>query len=75
MQSEIKFIDGGVTAATGFTANGVLSHIKASRKTNDTALIYSEKMCSLPCSDFFQNTQCRYFLCTQFSRQVCVPCF
>ena len=46
MQSEIKFIDGGVTAATGFTANGVLSHIKASRKTNDTALIYSEKMCS-----------------------------
>lgn len=46
MQSEIKFIDGGVCAAEGFTANGVLSHIKASRKTNDTALIYSEKMCS-----------------------------
>lgn len=46
MQSEIKFIDGGVCAAQGFTANGVLSHIKASRKTNDTALIYSEKPCS-----------------------------
>ena len=44
MQSEIKFIDGGVTAATGFTANGVLSHIKASHKTNDTALIYSEQI-------------------------------
>ena len=48
MQSEIKFIDGGVTAATGFTANGVLSHIKASRKTNDTALIYSEKCAVQP---------------------------
>lgn len=46
MQSEIKFIEGGVCAAQGFTANGVLSHIKASRKTNDTALIYSEKPCS-----------------------------
>lgn len=46
MQSEIKFIEGGVCAAEGFTANGVLCHIKASRKTNDTALIYSEKPCS-----------------------------
>lgn len=46
MQSDIKFIDGGVTAAQGFTANGVLSHIKTSRKTNDTALIFSEKMCN-----------------------------
>ena len=44
MQSEIKFIEGGVTAAQGFTANGILCHIKASRKTNDTALIYSEKL-------------------------------
>ena len=46
MSSDIKFIDGGVCAAQGFTANGVLCKIKASRKTNDTALIYSEKPCS-----------------------------
>mgnify|MGYP002769351744 FL=1 len=46
MQSEIKFIEGGVTAARGFTANGILCRIKASRKTNDTALIYSEKPCT-----------------------------
>lgn len=46
MQSEIKFIEGGVTAARGFTANGILCRIKASRRTNDTALIYSEKPCA-----------------------------
>ncbi len=46
MQSKIKFIEGGVTAAQGFTANGILCHIKSSRKTNDTALIYSEKPCA-----------------------------
>lgn len=46
MQSEIKFIEDGVTAARGFTANGILCRIKASRKTNDTALIYSEKPCA-----------------------------
>lgn len=46
MQSEIKFIEGGLTAARGFTANGILCRIKASRKTNDTALIYSEKPCA-----------------------------
>lgn len=46
MQSEIKFIEGGVTVARGFTANGILCRIKASRKTNDTALIYSEKPCA-----------------------------
>lgn len=46
MQSEIKFIEGGVTAARGFTANGILCRIKASRKKNDTALIYSEKPCA-----------------------------
>ena len=44
--SEIKFIDGGVTAAKGFTANGILCHIKASRKTNDTALVVSEVPCA-----------------------------
>ena len=46
MDSKIKFIDGGVTAAKGFTANGILCHIKASRKTNDVALVYSEKICN-----------------------------
>nr|MCR5290674.1 bifunctional ornithine acetyltransferase/N-acetylglutamate synthase [Treponema sp.] len=45
MPNSIHYIDGGVTAAQGFTANGVLCHIKASRTTNDTALIFSEKPC------------------------------
>ena len=43
---QIKFIDGGVCAPTGFTANGILTHIKASRTKNDTALIFSEKPCN-----------------------------
>ena len=42
MKSDFSFIEGGVTAPAGFTANGILCHIKASRKTNDTALIFSE---------------------------------
>ena len=46
IMSEIKFIEGGVTAAKGFTANGILCHIKASRKTNDTALVVSEVPCN-----------------------------
>ena len=46
MQNEIKFIDGGVCAPKGFTANGMLCHIKESRKTNDTALVYSEVPCN-----------------------------
>ena len=37
---EIKFIEGGVCAPQGFTANGMRVGIKASRKTNDTALIF-----------------------------------
>lgn len=41
-----KFIDGGVTAAKGFTANGVLCHIKESRTKEDVALIASNKECS-----------------------------
>ena len=44
--SDIKFIEGGVCAAEGFTANGVLCKITASRTKNDTALIYSEKLCN-----------------------------
>ena len=47
MQSgDMRFIDGGVTAPQGFTANGVLCGIKASRKTPDTALIFSETRCT-----------------------------
>lgn len=41
----VKFIQGGVCAAKGFTANGIHSGLKASRKTFDTALVYSEKLC------------------------------
>ena len=44
--AEIKFIDGGVCAPIGFTANGMLCHIKESRTKNDFALVYSEKMCN-----------------------------
>lgn len=40
-----KFVQGGVTAAKGFLANGLHSGLKASRKTNDTALLYSQKLC------------------------------
>lgn len=42
----MQFIDGGVCAPQGFTANGVLCKIKESRTVNDTALIYSEKLCN-----------------------------
>ena len=46
MQSDFKFIEGGVSASVGFTANGVLNHIKANRTTYDTALIMSERICN-----------------------------
>ncbi len=46
MQNDIKFIDGGVCAPQGFTANGMLCHIKASRTKNDTALVYSDVPCN-----------------------------
>ena len=42
----MKFIDGGVCAPQGFTANGMRVGIKESRKTNDTALIFSEVPCN-----------------------------
>ena len=42
----MQFIDGGVTSPLGFTANGMLCGIKAGRTKNDTALIYSEKLCN-----------------------------
>ena len=41
----LKFIQGGVCAANGFSANGIYSGLKASRKTFDTALVYSQKLC------------------------------
>lgn len=55
MSKEINFIEGGVTAPLGFTANGILCHIKESRKTNDTALVFSEKICNAA-GVFTQNT-------------------
>ena len=42
----MHFIDGGVTSPIGFSANGMLCKIKESRKTNDVALVYSEKLCN-----------------------------
>lgn len=43
---DIKFIDGGVCAPKGFTANGMRVGIKESRKINDMALVYSEVPCN-----------------------------
>ena len=40
-----QFIDGGVCAPKGWTANGIHSGLKASRKTFDTALVYSDTLC------------------------------
>ena len=42
----MKFIDGGVCAPQGFTANGMRVGIKESRKINDFALIFSEVPCN-----------------------------
>lgn len=42
----MQFVDGGVTAPVGFTANGILCGIKNGRTKNDTALIFSEKVCN-----------------------------
>ena len=44
--SDIKFIDGGVCAPKGFTANGTRIWIKESRKINAMALVYSEVPCN-----------------------------
>lgn len=44
--SNIKFIDGGVCAPIGFTANGIRVGIKESRKINDFALVFSEVPCN-----------------------------
>ena len=42
----MQFIDGGVTAPKGFTANGMLCKIKESSTKNDLALVFSEKLCN-----------------------------
>ncbi len=42
----MEFIEGGVCAANGFTANAVLAGIKKSRTKDDLALIESEVPCS-----------------------------
>lgn len=47
MDNNIKYIEGGVTAARGFTAGAVLCKIKPNRKTYDVALVKSEKECNL----------------------------
>ena len=51
----MQFIDGGVCAPAGFTANGVLSGIKVGRTKEDTALIYSEKPCT--CAGVFTKNR------------------
>ena len=42
----MTFIEGGITAPLGWTAHAVRSGIKASRKTDDTALIFSDVSCA-----------------------------
>lgn len=46
MQVETKFIEGGVCAPDGFTANGIHCGLKSSRTTNDLALIFCDTMCA-----------------------------
>lgn len=46
MQNSFTFVEGGVAAAEGFTASGVLNKIKANRTTYDTALIFSDTICN-----------------------------
>lgn len=42
----MQFVDGGVTAPKGFTANGIPCKIKESSTKNDLALVFSEKLCN-----------------------------
>ena len=42
----MKFIDGGVCAAEGFTAGGIHCGIRKNRTKNDLAIIFSEKRCA-----------------------------
>ena len=43
---DFKFIDGGVCAATGFTASGINAYIKPNSTKNDMALIYCDTKCT-----------------------------
>ena len=43
---DFKFIDGGVCAATGFTASGINARIKPNSTKNDMALIYCDTACT-----------------------------
>ena len=43
---DFKFIEGGVCAATGFTASGINAHIKPNSAKNDMALIYCDTVCT-----------------------------
>ena len=43
---DFRFIDGGVCAATGFTAAGINAHIKPNSTKNDMALIYCDTVCT-----------------------------
>ena len=42
----MKYIDGGIAAPLGFTANGALARIKATRTMPDTALVFSDAPCA-----------------------------
>ena len=42
----MKFIDGGVTAAQGFSASGIHCGIRKNRSKLDLALIVSERECA-----------------------------
>ena len=47
MMQNFKYIDGGVTAAQGFTAQGICASIKPSNTTKrDLALIYCDTLCN-----------------------------
>lgn len=66
---QFTFIEGGVAAAEGFTASGVLNKIKSSRTTYDTALIYSDTLCNAA-GVFTQNrvkAECVKFTMKQIS--------
>lgn len=66
---QFTFIEGGVAAAEGFTASGVLNKIKSSRTTYDTALIYSDTVCNAA-GVFTQNrvkAECVKFTMKQIS--------
>ncbi len=42
----MQFVEGGVTAPKGFTANGMLCGLRKGRTKNDTALVFSEVPCT-----------------------------